>query len=172
MGNSLEADVIGRYWQWLRRRVVLLALRHPLAVTTLLFLLLFTVSNHVHYATQAYVQLSPFWHMIAMGTVMGFFGALLMYGYIQQQRRLAQVELVRSVVTTLHHEINNPLTVIYASAALLHSTATDDPATLEDILKSSSRIREVMAKLGQLEERVNLRAERGFEGAIDLVASR
>lgn len=156
------------HWQRLRRRMVAFALRYPRLVAGLLFMLFFTASEEVHYALREYAWTSPFWYIIGMGMLVGFFGSLPAFELIQQQRRLAQVELVHNVVTTLYHEINNPLTVIIGSAALMRDVQEHERPCVQDILASGRRIQEVMAKLSSLEQRVALRRDCGFEEAIDL----
>lgn len=161
-----------RLWRWLRQRIVLMAIRNPGPTVALVFFFLFTISNHVEFTTGMVLQISPFWHMLTMGVVMAIFGAVLMLEVIREYRRLAEVQIVRTVVATLHHEINNPLTVIQLSAEKLHDLQRYDAPTVTEILAHSTRIHNVVAKLNQLDEEVHLRQEQGFEGLIDIARSR
>lgn len=161
-----------RWWLWLRRRVVQMSIRSPGLAAALVFFFLFTVSNHVEFTTGMVLQISPFWHMLIMGVVLAVFGAMLMLEVIQEYRRLAEVQMVRTVVATLHHEINNPLTVIQLSAEKLHDLQRYDAPTVTEILAHGTRIHNVVAKLNQLDEEVHLRQEQGFEGLIDIGRSR
>ena len=156
------------YVEWVREKALVLVLGHPRLVTAVAFMLFFTVSNQIYYVLQAYFLRSSFWHMIVMGVLMGFFASIPILDLVHRQRQLAQVELVRAVVTTLHHEINNPLTVILGSAMLMRDAHEPGKFCLESILDGGNRIKEVMAKLDNLNKLVALRTDAGFEGAIDL----
>jgi nitrogen fixation/metabolism regulation signal transduction histidine kinase len=76
------------------------------------------------------------------------------------------------VVATLHHEINNPLTVIQLSAEKLHELQRYDEPTVANIITHGTRIYTVVSKLNKLDEAVHLRQEEGFEGLIDVARSR
>lgn len=157
---------------WVRRHVTGLAIRHPSVAAALLFLFLFTLSNHIEFTTGMALQISPFWHMLLIGGVMASFAAILLYDVIRLHRRLAEVQMVRTVVSTLHHEINNPLMVIQLSAEKLQMLKSYDEPTVNNILDYGTAIRDVVGKLGQLDEEVKLRVEPGFEGLIDVHRSR
>ena len=159
---------MNKYWRRLRHQVAKLALRYPRPFAGLVFLFVFTVSNQVEFASSVLLDVSLFWHMVLMGVLMGFFVAVAMYEVSHLQGQLAQVQFVRTVVSTLHHEINNPLTVIWGSAQLLRNSQAYDEASVDGILEQSQRIRDVMAKLGQMDEEIKLRKDVGFEGVIDL----
>ena len=159
-------------WQWLRRRIVGMAVRHPGPASGIVFLFLLTVSDHVEFATGMALQISPFWHMIVMGAVVGTFGASLLYEVIRLHRLLAELQMVRAVVITLHHEINNPLQVIQFSAEKLRSGGNYDEVCVRNILDYGSRIRDAVVKLRELDEEVRLNQDPNFRGLIDLAQSR
>jgi len=160
-----------KWWSWLRQRVVQIAVRSPGLAAALVFFFLFTVSNHVEFTTGMVMQISPFWHMLIMGAVMAVFGAVLMLEVIREYRKLTEVETVRIVVATLHHEINNPLTVIQLSAEKLHELKRYDELTVDNIITHGTRIYAVVSKLNKLDEAVHLRQDEGFEGLIDVARS-
>lgn len=164
--------MIKESWQFFRERIVSLALRHPPLVALLMFLFLLTVSNQVYSATRLAIDVPSFWHMLLMGTVMATFGAMLLYEVLRVYRRLTEVQFVRAVVSTLHHEINNPLMVIQLSAEKLRNVKAYDDAAVANILEHGRRIREVMARLDELEEQVHLRRDISFTRVIDLERSR
>lgn len=85
---------------------------------------------------------------------------------------MAELRTVRAVVSTLHHEINNPLQVILLSADRLQSLQSFESTCVEDIAVNSTRIRDVVAKLGSLEDEVRLQEDLGFAGLIDVARSR
>ncbi len=149
-----------------------MAVHSPGLAAALVFFFLFTVSNHVEFTTGMVLQISPFWHMLIMGAVMAVFGAMLMLEVIREYRRLTEVETVRAVVATLHHEINNPLTVIQLSAEKLHELQRYDEPTVTNIITHGTRIYAVVSKLNKLDEEVHRRQEEGFEGLIDVTRSR
>lgn len=164
--------MIRTLWQHLRQRLVRLAMGYPPLIAALMFPFLLTVSNHIYSASQLVLPNSSFAHMLTMGTLMATFGALLFYEALRLYRRLAEVHFVRTVVSTLHHEINNPLNVIFLSADKLKTSNSSDQASLCNILTSAERIRDVVAKLSQLEEEVHLRHDTVFRGLVDLHRSR
>jgi signal transduction histidine kinase len=157
---------------WVRRHVIPLAIRHPGAAAGLVFFFLFTVSNHVEFATGMALRISPYWRILVTGALFALFGAALLYEIIRLHRQLAEVRMVRAVASTLHHEINNPLTVIQFSAEKMLRLRTYDEPSLTDIINHNTRIRDVVVRLTDLDQEVRLRFEPGFEGLIDLVRSR
>ena len=160
------------FWQWLRQRVVRLAIRNPGPTTALVFFFLFTVSNHVEFATGMDLALPPLWRMVVTGAVMAIFGAMLLYEVIRLHRKLAEVQMVHTVVSTLHHEINTPLMVIRLSAEKLQDLKSYHEASVRDILAQGTRIRDVVIKLSELDQEVRLHPEPGFQGLIDVARSR
>ena len=160
------------FWRWLRERIIGLALSYPFLIAGLMFLFLLTVSNHVFFAVGIAIQVSVFWQMLAIGSVMASFGAALLYEVIRLQSRLTEAWLVRSVVATLQHEINNPLQVINLTAEMLLSSRSYDETSLRNILAEGMRIRDAVAKLSTLTQEVRLRREPGFAGLIDVTGSR
>lgn len=163
--------ILGLY-RWLRRRVVRLAIRNPALTTAIVFFLLFTVHNHVEFATGMAIQISPFWQMLLMGALMSVFGSLLLFEVIRLHRRLAEVHMVRTVASSLHHEINNPLMVIQFCAERMESLQRYDQTSVHDILVHGHRIRDVVLKLSDLDQEVRLHRDPGFPGLIDLPRSR
>lgn len=153
---------------WTRKHILSLAGRYPGLVSALLFFFLFAVSNHIEFTTGMAMQISPFWHMLLVGAVMASFAAILLYDVIRLHRQLAEVQMVRTVVSTLHHEINNPLMVIQLSAEKLQALKSYDEPTVNNILDYGIVIRDVVVKLGTLDDEVKLRVEPGFEGLIDV----
>lgn len=156
---------------WVRRHVIPLAIRNPGPTAAIVFFFLFTVSNHLEFVTGMALQIAPFWHILVTGAVFALFGALLLYEVIRLHRKLAEVRMVRTVVSTLHHEINNPLQVIQFSAEKMQALQTYDEISVNDILNQGTRIRDVVAKLGELDQEVLLHQEPGFEGLIDVARS-
>lgn len=159
-------------WQWLKHRLIQLAANYPQLMVVLIFLFLLTLSNQVYFATGIAVQIPIFWHMLVMGTLMATYGAFLLYEVIRLHGRLAEARLVRTVASTLHHEINNPLMVIQLSAEKLQTLRTYDETTVQNILTQGARIRDALLRLSKLEEEVRLRKEQGFAGLIDIPGSR
>ena len=157
---------------WLRRHVIPLAIRHPALAAGIVFFFLLTLSNHIEFTTGMVVPISPFWHMLIEGAVMAGFGAALLYEIIRLHRQLAEVRMVRAVASTLHHEINNPLTVIQFSAEKMLRLRVYDEPSVNDIISHNTRIRDVVVRLSELDQEVRLRLDAGFEGLIDLVRSR
>lgn len=160
------------FWQFLRQRVIGLAIRHPALMSALVYFFLFTVSNHVEFVTGMAVPISPFSHMLVEGAVMAGFGAALLYEVIRLHRQLAEIRMVHAVVTTLHHEINNPLLVIQFSAEKLQALKHYDETSVDDILRQGTQIRDVVVKLGELDQTVRFHQQPGFEGLIDVERSR
>lgn len=161
-----------RPWQFLRQRVVGMAIRHPGSAAGLVFFFLLTLSNHIEFTTGMAVPISPFWHMLIEGGVMAGFGAALLFEIIRLHRKLVEVRMVRAVASTLHHEINNPLMVIQFSAEKLRTLRSYDDAAVGEILAHNTHIRDVVVKLTELDQEIRLRYEPGFEGLIDLARSR
>jgi signal transduction histidine kinase len=74
------------------------------------------------------------------------------------------------MITTLHHEINNPLTGILSYAEIMLRRMEKGEVTSEEVVKAfreiragSIRIRDVMAKLHQITEITVSRSESGPE---------
>lgn len=164
--------MIATVWKFLRHRLVQLAMGYPPLIAALMFPFLFTVSNHIYSASQLVLPNSSFQHMLTMGTLMATFGALFFYEVLRLYRRLSEVQFVRTVASTMHHEINNPLNVIVLSVEKLKTLNGYDEATIRNILTSSERIRDVVAKLSELEEQVHRRQDGAFAELIDLHRSR
>jgi len=162
----------GGIWRFVRQRVIGMAIRRPGLTAGIVFFFLLTVSNHVEFVTGMAVPISPFWHMLVEGAVMASFGAALLYEIIRLHRKLAEVRMVRAVASTLHHEINNPLTVIQFSAEKMLRLRVYDEPSVNDIISHNTRIRDVVVRLSELDQEVRLRFEAGFEGLIDLARSR
>ena len=156
---------------WVRRHVIPLAIRNPGPTAGLVFLFLFTLSNHVEFVTGMVIQISPFSHILMTGAVFALFGAVLLYEVIRLHRKLAEVKMVHTVVSTLHHEINNPLLVIQFCAEKMQALRNYDEASVNDILTHGTRIRDVVVKLSELDQEVRLHREPGFEGLIDVARS-
>ena len=156
---------------WVRRQVIRLALRYPRLITVLFLLFLFTVSNHIEFATGMAVRISPLWHTMGEGLIVATFGAFLLYEAIRLYREFAELQMVHIVVRSLHHEINNPLTFLLLSAERLQALNSYDETTVRNILAQGSHIRDVVAKLSQLEEKVLLHEDPGFRGLLDLARS-
>jgi signal transduction histidine kinase len=157
---------------WTRRLVANLCIKHPVLAAVLLFFLMFTLSNYVSVTTRFDLVLSPFWNMVVEGAVMAFFAAAPLYEVCRLNRQLTELDTVRTIVTTLHHEINNPLQVILLSADRLHLIERYDAECVEDIAANGTRIRDVVLKLSGLEAGVRLHTEPGFRGLIDIARSR
>lgn len=160
------------FWRRLRQRVTGLALGYPPLMAVLIFLFLLTLSNQVYFATGIAVQIPVFWHMLVMGTLMATYGAFLLYEVIRLHGKLAEVRLVRTIASTLHHEINDPLMVIQLSGEKLQTLRSYDETCVNNILAYGTRIRDVLLRLSKLEEEVRLRKEQGFAGLIDIPGSR
>ncbi len=137
-----------------------------------MFLFLHTLSSQVYFTARHVIEMPSYWHMLLMGALMAAFGAVLLYEVIRLTRRLAELEIVRAVATTLLHEINNPLQVIQMSAEKLRTLPQHDPETVGNILTYAERIRSTVANLSKLRERVFLHQESGFASLIDLDRSK
>ncbi len=155
-------------WQRARTWIIRLALRYPALMGALMFLFLHTLFNQVYHTASHIIEMSSYWHMLLMGALMAAFGAVLLYEVIRLTRRLAELEMVRAVATTLLHEINNPLQVIQLSAENLRTRQQYDPETAANILTCVERIRATVADMSKMRERVFLHQESGFAGLIDL----
>ncbi len=155
-------------WQRARTWTVRLALRYPPLMGALVFLFLHTLSNQIYYTASHIIEMPSYWHMLLMGALMAAFGAVLLYEVIRLTRRLAELEIVRAVATTLLHEINNPLQVIQLSAEKLRTLPQYDPETVANILTYAERIGATVANLSKLRERVFLHQASSFAGLIDL----
>lgn len=143
-------------WRPVRKQLAQLALRYPPLVATLMFLFFYTVSNHVYFTTAFAIQVPAFWHMLMMGALMASFGAVLLYEVLRLYKKLTELQLVRVVVGTLQHEINNPLAIIRLSAEKLQSVKTYQGDSVQEILTQVQRIQEVVVRLSDLEREVQL----------------
>lgn len=157
---------------WVRKHVIPLAIRNPGPTVGIVFFFLFTLSNHVEFITGMAIQVSPFIHFVFTGAVFATFGAILLYEVIRLHRKLAEVKMVHTVVSTLHHEINNPLLVIQFCAEKMQALHNYDEGSVNDIIVHGTRIRDVVVKLSELDQEVRLHREQGFEGLIDVARSR
>ena len=164
--------MIRQVWLAFRQRIVAMAVRFPAPTAALVFFFLFTMANHIEFVTGMALQISPFWHMIVMGAVMAAYGASLLYEVIRLHCKLAELQMVRTVVSTLHHEINNPLQVIQLSAQKLQDGGHYDAACVRNILDYGGHIRDAVLKLKELDQEVRLHRDPGFRGLIDVPRSR
>ena len=155
-----------RLYARIRSRVAEFASRHRVISATLMFLFLFNVSNYVEWAARWKLPIPAFFQMMVTGTVMASFGALLLAEVLRLHRQAAEARMLRLVVRTLGHEINNPLQVVQLTAEQLRSGASQRSA--ESILTEVGRIRQAVSRLGSLEGEVTLRQTPGFPGLIDL----
>lgn len=71
-------------------------------------------------------------------------------------KRLTKLDTIRKLISTLRHEINNPLAAIIGSVFLLRkkhpSSETDEGQAVKLIEASAERIKTVLGELGQAEE--------------------
>ena len=155
-----------RLYARIRSRVAEFASRHRVISATLMFLFLFNVSNYVEWAARWKLPIPAFSQMMITGAVMASFGALLLAEVLRLHRQAVEGRMVRLVVRTLGHEINNPLQVVQLTAEQLRSGASQRSA--ESILTEVGRIRQAVSRLGSLEGEVTLRQTPGFPGLIDL----
>ncbi|MFQ5817951.1 MAG: histidine kinase dimerization/phospho-acceptor domain-containing protein [Terriglobia bacterium] len=160
------------FWRWPRQRLLQLALKYPPLMAGLIFLFFLTVSNQVYFTTGIALQLPAFWHMLLMGTLMATYGAFLLHEIIRMHSKLARVQVVRTLVSTLQHEMNTPLMVIQLSAHKLQTLKSYDETCVNNILDHTLRIRDLIVKLSHLDQEVRLHQKPGFEGLIDVTRSR
>lgn len=158
-------------WHWLRQQVKQLALSRPRLMTGLLFFFLYTVSNYVHFATTTVLKISPFWQMLVTGAVLATFASLLLYEVVRLHRHLAEVQTVTMAARTIRFEINNAFTVIQLSTEKLRDLQGYDENSVRNILAQGAQVRDGLNKLAELEKRVHLHEEPGFEGLIDIAQS-
>ena len=152
----------------IRSQVAEFASRHRVISAALMFLFLFNVSNYVEWASRWNLHIPAFFQMMVTGTVMASFGALLLAEVLRLHRQAVEGRMVRVVVRTLGHEINNPLQVVQLTAEQLRGSGGASQRSAESILTEVGRIRQAVSRLGSLEGEVRLRQAPGFPGLIDL----
>lgn len=152
----------------IRSRVAEFASQHRGLSAAVMFLFLFNVSNYVELATRWNLPIPPMSQMMITGTVMAAFGALLLAEVLRLHRQVVEARMVRVVVRTLGHEINNPLQVVQLTAEQLRGGGGASQRSAESILTEVGRIRQAVSRLGALEGEVLLRQTPGFTGLIDL----
>ena len=73
----------------------------------------------------------------------------------EQLLKSQKLEVIKEMATSMHHEINNPLTTIYSCTRLLESSITDvsdsTQQTLEKIKESCKQITDIVYKLSHLQ---------------------
>jgi len=86
--------------------------------------------------------------------------------------RAERLAAIGQLNVTLHHEINNPLMSASAEIELMLERATDDGAraSLESVRQSLGRIRDVLKRVGELQE-ARTRNYVGDVGMIDINAA-
>lgn len=144
------------------------ASRHRGISAALMFLFLFNVSNYVEWASRWRLPIPAFSQMMITGAVMASFGALLLAEVLRLHQQAVEARMVRVVVRTLGHEINNPLQVVQLTAEQLRGHDDASQRSAESILIEVGRIRQAVSRLGSLEDNVRLREAPGFAGLIDL----
>lgn len=144
------------------------ASRHRGLSAALMFLFLFNVSNYIEWASRWRLPIPAFSQMMLTGAVMASFGALLLAEVLRLHRQAVEARMVRVVVRTLGHEINNPLQVVQLTAEQLRGDAGASQRSAESILVEVARIRLAVSRLSSLEGEVKLRQAPGFAGLIDL----
>ena len=154
----------GRIRSW----VVEFASRHRVISAALMFLFLFNVSNYVEWAARWKLPIPALSQMMITGAVMASFGALLLVGVLRLHRQAVEGRMVRVVVRTLGHEINNPLQVVQLTAEQLRGSGGASQRSAGSILTEVGRIRQAVSRLGSLEGEVRLRQAPGFAGLIEL----
>lgn len=154
----------GRVRSW----VADFASRHRGLSAAVMFLFLFNVSNYVEWAARWRLSIPQFSQMMITGAVMASFGALLLGEVLRLHRQAVEARMVRTVVRTLGHEINNPLQVVQLTAEQLRGDASASQRSAESILAEVARIRLAVSRLSLLEGEVKLRQAPGFNGLIDL----
>lgn len=157
-----------KLYERIRSWVAEFALRHRGISAALMFLFLFNVSNYVEWATRWRLPIPAFSQMMITGAVMASFGALLLAEVLRLHRQAVEGRMVRVVVRTLGHEINNPLQVVQLTAEQLRGGGGASQRSAESILTEVGRIRQVVSRLSALESEVRLRQAPGFAGLIDL----
>jgi signal transduction histidine kinase len=156
-----------RLYRWFRSHTVNFAVRHQGLSAAAMFLFLFNVSNYIEWASRWRLPIPPVSQVMITGAVMASFGALLLAEVLRLYRQAAEAKMVRMVVRTLGHEINNPLQVVQFTAEQLRAAASSQRSA-ESILAEVGRIRQAVSRLGALEKEVRLRNAPGFAGLIDL----
>ena len=159
MGHSYER---ARSW------VADFASRHRGLSAAVMFLFLFNVSNYIEWASRWRLPIPAFSQMMLTGAVMASFGALLLAEVLRLHRQAVEARMVRMVVRTLGHEINNPLQVVQLTAEQLRGGGGASQRSAESILTEVGRIRQAVSRLGSLEGEVRMRQTPGFAGLIDL----
>ncbi len=144
------------------------ASRHRGLSAAVMFLFLFNVSNYIEWASRWRLPIPAFSQMMITGAVMASFGALLLAEVLRLHRQAVEARMVRMVVRTLGHEINNPLQVVQLTAEQLRGDAGTSQRSAESILAEVARIRLAVSRLSALEGEVKLRQAPGFNGLIDL----
>ena len=157
-----------KYYRWFRSHTVEFASRHRGISAAVMFLFLFNVSNYIEWASRWRLPIPAFSQMMITGTVMATFGALLLAEVLRLHRQAVEAKMVRVVVRTLGHEINNPLQVVQLTAEQLRGGGGASQRSAENILVEVGRIRQAVSRLGSLEGEVRLREAPGFAGLIDL----
>lgn len=157
-----------KLYEWIRSWVAEFASRHRGISAALMFLFLFNVSNYVEWAARWRLPIPAFSQMMITGAVMASFGALLLAEVLRLYRQAVEGRMVRVVVRTLGHEINNPLQVVQLTAEQLRGGDGASQRSAESILTEVGRIRLAVSRLGSLEGEVRLRQAPGFPGLIDL----
>ena len=152
----------------IRSWVAEFASRHRAISATVMFLFLFNVSNYIEWATRWRLPIPAFSQMMITGAVMASFGALLLAEVLRLHRQAVEARMVRVVVRTLGHEINNPLQVVQLTAEQLRGGGGASQRSAENILVEVGRIRQAVSRLGSLEDKVQFRQTPGFAGLIDL----
>jgi signal transduction histidine kinase len=159
-------------YRWLRSHTVDFAARHRGIAAALMFLFLFNVSYYVEWATRWRLPVPQVSQMMVTGAVMASFGAVLLAEVLRLYKQALEARMVRVVVRTLGHEINNPLQVVQLTAEQLRSAGAANQRPAESILTEVGRIRQAVSRLGALEDKVQLREAPGFAGLIDIEQSR
>ena len=152
----------------IRSWVAEFASHHRGLSAAVMFLFLFNVSNYIEWASRWRLPIPAFSQMMITGAVMASFGALLMAEVLRLHRQAAEARMVRVVVRTLGHEINNPLQVVQLTAEQLRAAGEAGRRSADSILIEVGRIRQAVSRLGALEDNVRLREAPGFAGLIDL----
>ena len=152
----------------IRSWVAEFASRHRAISAAIMFLFLFNVSNYIEWASRWRLPIPAFSQMMITGAVMASFGALLLAEVLRLHRQAVEARMVRVVVRTLGHEINNPLQVVQLTAEQLRGGGGASQRSAENILVEVGRIRQAVSRLGSLEDKVRFREAPGFAGLIDL----
>lgn len=92
----------------------------------------------------------------------------------KEVREAERLKAISEIVLTMHHEINNPLSVIQGWTQMLIEKKTVDKETLEaleKIAKSTSRIKDVVQKMTQITKPTTTDTYDGANAMIDLEQS-